>query len=191
MFFKKKKSTPESCSLISWHSAHLPPHHCLAGSSSLLSPPVRPVKCSLWPGRDGSHAGHSLLPPLVDGGDGGHREPAFLRRAAGLGFPAHHAQVRGLLLLPVPGNRWVSFIWATVLKKKKQWLKVKRWLATECFYITFLHDIFALMFRKNVHGNRDASLYFLPPGQNLTHTLPTMQCSSNSRQVRELGVLRW
>lgn len=78
-----------------------------APSSSHTHLPGRPVACRPWYSCDGSHTGHGLLPPLVDGGDGGHREPAFLCCAAGLGFPAHHAQVWGFLLLPVYRTRWV------------------------------------------------------------------------------------
>lgn len=81
------------------------------------SPPVRPVKYYLWPSWDGSHPGHSLFPPLVDGGDGSHREPAFLRRAAGMGIPAHNAQVWGLLLLPVQRAGWVVFMWVIMFNE--------------------------------------------------------------------------
>ena len=53
----------------------------------------------------GSYPDHGLRQALVDGGDGHHREPTLLGCAAGLGLPAHHAQVRGLLLLHVHRGR--------------------------------------------------------------------------------------
>lgn len=103
---------------MSWSSSHHYPHRLVfQAPAASPSPPVRPVKCHLWPSWDGSHPLHSLFPPLVDGGDGSHREPALLRRATGLGIPAHHAQVWGLLLLPVPRTWWVSFTGLLYLMK--------------------------------------------------------------------------
>lgn len=57
------------------------------------SPPLERVDVDLQLRRNGSHSGHSVLPALVDGGDGGHRKPTFLCCPARLGIPAHHAEV--------------------------------------------------------------------------------------------------
>lgn len=78
----------------------------------LSSPPhIRSglAHCYLWSIQNGSYSGHGLLPPLVDGGYSSHWEPAFLCCASWLVVPAHHAQVGGLLLLPVQRTRWVYF----------------------------------------------------------------------------------
>ena len=72
-------------------------------------PPTDPVRSSFHPCRDGSYSGHSLLPPLVDGRHSRHWKPAFLCCAARLVIAPPHAQVWGLLLLPVQRTRCVWF----------------------------------------------------------------------------------
>lgn len=73
----------------------------LSGLTGCCSLQVEALKKATPPGSHGPHAGHSAPAALVDGVHGHHREPALLRRAAGLGVPAHHAQGRRVLFLPV------------------------------------------------------------------------------------------
>lgn len=75
--------------------------NCLLCSTLHVSPTSVPPD-------HGSHPGHSILQALVDGSDRHHWESALLRRAAGMGLAPHHAQVGGLLLLPLQRGGWVT-----------------------------------------------------------------------------------
>lgn len=74
-------------------------HHCSAPCRLRLGTRLH------FPHSHGTHTRYRSPPALVDGIHCHHRESALLSCPAGLGFPAHHAEGRRILLLPVPRIR--------------------------------------------------------------------------------------